>query len=105
MGVTAAISALRHDSGVWDQVAGVTRQAGQQAAALTLGEYQLSWASPSTGLLSTYAEIQAKVVMLLDEAEQVYSDLSAALDKVATAYEISDENAATELKGVWDVRE
>jgi len=105
MSVTAAISALRHDAGVWDQVSTVTRQAGQEAAGLTLGESQLSWASVSTGLLSTYAEIQNKVVMLLGEADQVYRDLSIALDKVAAAYELSDENAATQLKGVWDVRE
>lgn len=105
MSVTAAISALRHDSGVWDEVSAVTRQAGQEAAGLTLGESQLSWASVSTGLLSTYAEIQNKVVMLLGEADQVYRDLSIALDKVATAYELSDENAAIQLKGVWDVRE
>jgi hypothetical protein len=49
----------------------VTRQAGQEAAGLPLGESQLSWASASTGLLSTYAEIQDKVVMLLGEADQV----------------------------------
>jgi hypothetical protein len=103
--VTAAISALRHDAEVWDQVAVVTRQAGQEAADLTLGESQLSWASVSTGLLSTYAEIQNKVVMLLGEATEVYTDLSTALDQVANAYELSDENAAAQLKGVWDVRE
>src|SRR5689334_8896610 len=105
MSLTAALSALRHDSGVWDEVAAVTRQAGQDAAGLTLGESQLSWASVPTGLLDTYAEAQNKVVMLLDEANQVFSELSTALDKVAAAYELSDENAAAQLKGVWDVRE
>jgi uncharacterized protein YukE len=105
MTVKAAISALHHDAGVWDQVADKTRNAGQEAAALTLGESQLSWASAPTGLLETYAEIQQKVVMLLGEATRVYSDLSTALDKVANAYELSDTNAAKNLKGVWDVRE
>jgi hypothetical protein len=105
MSVVAAISALRHDSGVWDQVSQVTRRAGQEAGALSLGESQLSWASVSSGLLHTYAEVQDKAVMLLGEATTVYSDLSAALDKVAQAYELSDENAAGQLKGVWDVRE
>jgi hypothetical protein len=100
MSVTAAISALRHDSEVWDHVSTVTRQAGREAAELTLGESQLSWASVPTGLLSTYAEIQNKVVMLLGEAEQVYSDLSVALDKVATAYELSDENMGS-LSALW----
>src|SRR3954454_23546203 len=105
MTVAAAISALRHDSGVWDEVAQVTRRAGQQAAALTLGEPDLSWASASTGLLATYAEIQQKAAALLGEATTVYTDLSTALDKVATAYELSDENAARNLEGVWDVRQ
>lgn len=105
MSVTAAISALRHDSGVWDRVSEVTRQAGQEAGALVLGESQLSWASAPTGLLASYTEIHRKVIMLLGEATEVYSDLSIALDKVASAYELSDENAAGQLKGVWDVRE
>jgi len=105
MTVTAAISALRHDSQVWDEVARVTRLAGQEAGDLTLGESQLSWASAASGLLGTYAEIQTKAVMLLGEATTVYSDLSTALDQVASAYELSDEGAAIKLKGVWDVRE
>jgi hypothetical protein len=105
MTVTAAISALRHDSGVWDEVAEVTRRAGQEAGALALGESALSWASVPTGLLATYAEIQQKVAALMGEATEVYADLSTALDKVASAYELSDANAAMNLKGVWDVRE
>jgi hypothetical protein len=105
MSVAAAISALRHDSGMWDEVSEVTRRAGQEAGELTLGESRLSWASDATGLVSTYAEIQDKVVMLLGEATKVYSDLSIALDKVAYAYECSDENAARQFKGVWEVRE
>jgi hypothetical protein len=105
MSVKAAISALHHDAGMWDQVSTQTGQAGQEAAALTLGESQLSWASSPSGLLDTYAEIQEKVVMLLGEASRVYSNLSTALDKVAAAYELSDTDAARKLKGVWDVRE
>ena len=105
MTVAAAISALRHDAGVWDEVAAETGRAGQEAGALALGESQLSWASMQTGLLSTYAEAQEKVVVLLGEATRVYTDLSTALDQVASAYELSDDNAARKFKGVWDVRE
>lgn len=105
MTVTAAVSALRHDAAVWDEVAQVTRLGGQEAAGLTLGASQLSWASEASGLLGTYAEIQDRVVTLLGEATTVYRDLSAALDDVASAYEISDSHAATKFKGVWDVRE
>jgi hypothetical protein len=100
-----ALAALRHDAGVWERVAAVTRQAGREAAELTLGESHLSWASAPTGLLGTYAEIQRKAVMLLAEATEVYGDLSTTLDQVATAYERDDEHAAAQLKGVWDVRE
>ena len=105
MSITAAISALRHDSQVWDQVAGVDRRAAQEAGALALAETALSWASVETGLLATYTQIQEKTVMLLDEAAQVHSDLSTALDKVASAYELSDDDAARKLKGVWDVHQ
>ncbi|XVU26481.1 hypothetical protein ACQPZJ_05345 [Actinoplanes sp. CA-054009] len=105
MSVTAAIEALRRDAEMWDRVAQVTGQAGQEASALTLDNTQLSWASVPTGLMRTYAEIHDKVVMLLGEATTVYADLGVALDKVAAAYEASDEKAAQQFKGVWDVRE
>lgn len=105
MTVTAGISALHHDSAAWDEVAATTGRAGQEASALALGESQLSWASVPTGLLATYAEVQQKVVMLLGEATTVYAELSAALDQVAAAYELSDDNAARQFKGVWDVRQ
>ena len=103
--VKAAIEALRHDAGVWDRVAQVTNVAGQETQALTLTEADLSWASNYTALLGTYAEIQGKTATLLSEATTVYTGLSAALDKVADAYELSDRRAATQLGGVWDVRE
>lgn len=105
MTVQAAIEALRHDAGVWDRVAQVTDGAAQAARGLTLTEAQLSWAAVNTPLLGTYAGIQDKVARLLAEATAVYGDLSTALDQVAAAYETSDENAARNLQGVWDVRE
>ena len=104
MTVNAAIEALRHDSRVWDRVAQVTDAASQEAQALTLSESDVSWAGNHTCLLGTYMEIQRKTVTLLSEATTVYTGLSTALDQVADAYERSDERAATELKGVWDVR-
>ena len=105
MTVKAAIDALRRDSDLWDRVAQVTDRAAQEVGGLALGEPELSWASVPSGLLNTYTEIQQKTAMLLGEATRVYGDLSTTLDKVATAYEVSDENAASQLKGVWDVRE
>jgi len=103
--VKAAIEALRHDVGVWDRVAQVTNGASQEAQGLTLTEADLSWAGNYTALLGTYAEIQRKTATLLSDAATVYTSLSAALDKVADAYELSDQRAATQLKGVWDVRD
>ena len=105
MTVKAAIEALRHDVGVWDRVAQVTSLASQDARGLTLSEADLSWASNYTSLLGTYAEIQQKTATLLSEATAVYTGLGAALDKVADAYELSDERAAAQLEGVWDIRE
>jgi hypothetical protein len=103
--VKAAIEALRHDVDVWDRVGQVTNVASQDAQGLTLTEADLSWAGNYTSLLGTYAEIQQKTATLLSEATAVYTGLSAALDKVADAYELSDERAATQLEGVWDIRE
>ncbi|MBG0560771.1 hypothetical protein [Actinoplanes aureus] len=88
-----------------EQVASVTRQAAYQASLLTLGPGELSWASLPTGLLDTYTELQRKVVMLLEEASEVYSGLSAKLDQVAYEYEANDERAARDLEGVWEPRE
>ena len=103
MSVQAAIGALRHDADVWDQVSSVTKLAGQHARDLVLSETDLSWAASHTPLLGTYAEIQEKAATLLGEATTVFSGLSRALDQVAEAYQASDEEAATRLKGVWDV--
>jgi hypothetical protein len=103
--VAAAIEALRHDATVWDEVSGVLDRAGQEAASLTLGESQLSWASVPTGLLDTYTEIQRKVAVLLGEGRTVTRDLSVTLDQVATAYQLSDERAAARFEGEWDVHE
>jgi hypothetical protein len=105
MSLTAAIDALRHDAEMWDKVAQVTRTAGQEAQSLALSDTELSWASPSTGLQASYAEIQNKVTDLLDQATTTYSGLSTTLDQVASAYQRSDADAATQFKGVWDVRD
>jgi hypothetical protein len=101
----AALDALRHDVGVWDEVSRVTDLAGQEARDLQLGEGDLSWAANHTALLNTYAQAQARAADLLGEATKVFTALSTTLDQVATAYEASDERAAADLKGVWDVRE
>lgn len=101
MTLKAALDALHRDAASWEQVAAVTRQAAQEASLLTLSAHELSWASLPSGLLDTYAELQRKVVTLLEEA----SGLSAKLDKVAYEYETNDERAARQLEGVWDVRE
>ncbi|MFC7529119.1 hypothetical protein [Actinoplanes sp. GCM10030250] len=105
MTLRAALDALRKDSASWEHAASVTAKAGDEAAALYLGAVDLSWASLPSGLLNTYIELQNKAVRLLGEATQVYTDLSLALDKVALSYEVNDEQAAQEFKGVWEVRD
>jgi hypothetical protein len=105
MTLKAALDALHRDAASWEQVAAVTRQAAHEASQLTLSAHELSWASLPSGLLDTYAELQMKVVTLLEEASGVYGGLTAKLDKVAYEYETNDERAARELEGVWDVRE
>ncbi|GGN96442.1 hypothetical protein GCM10010112_87690 [Actinoplanes lobatus] len=105
MTLRAALDALHRDAASWEQVASVTRQAADEASRLNLGAGELSWASLPTGLLDTYTELQMKVVALLEEASEVYSGLSAKLDKVAYEYETNDERAARRLEGAWEVRE
>ncbi len=105
MTVEAAIGALRHDAGLWDDVAQVTDRAAQAARGLGLSESDLSFASVNTPLLGTYDGIQQHTARLLDEATDVYARLRTTLLEVADAYEISDRDAARQLKGVWDVRD
>jgi hypothetical protein len=105
MTLKAAIDALHTDATTWDETSGVLSRAAEEANALTLTEGQLSWASRPTGLLDTYAEIQAKVGALLAQGAQTHADLARTLDQVATAYERDDEQAAARLGGVWDVRD
>jgi hypothetical protein len=105
MTVEAAIGALRHDAGLWDEVAHVTDRAARAARGLGLTEGDLSWASVNTPLLGTYLGIQQNTARLLDEATDVYLRLKTTLLEVADAYEASDQDAAQRLKGVWDVRD
>jgi hypothetical protein len=105
MTLKAALDALHRDAASWERVASVTRQAAYEASLLTLGPGELSWASLPSGLLDTYADLQRKVVMLLEEASEVYGGLSVKLDGVAYEYETNDEQAARRLEGVWEVRE
>jgi hypothetical protein len=105
MTLQAAMDALHHDSGLWETTSQTTRTAGQDARALTLTEHDLSWAANYTALNGVYASLQQKVFTLLGEAADVTGGLSVTLDKVAVAYESTDERAAAALKGVWDVRE
>lgn len=105
MSLNAAIKALRDDAGIWADVATTTSNAARAAEGLTLTESEMSWASRPTGLLDTYEEIRAKVSRLLGEATRNFNSLSNTLNKVATAYETSDQAALNRMKGVWDVRE
>lgn len=105
MSLTAAIQALRADAGIWQDVATTTSGAARAADGLTLSEGELSWASRPTGLLDTYEEIRAKVARLLTEATTNFSSLSSTLNRVATAYETSDQAALSRMRGVWDARE
>jgi hypothetical protein len=104
MTLRAAIEALRHDAGMWQEVATATGAARTAADGLALGESALSWASRPTGLLDTYEEIRAKAAGLLGEATSGYAALGAALTEVAAAYEAGDEAASARLHGVWDPR-
>lgn len=105
MSVEVAVEALLYDATIWDQTSHVTNQAGHEARTLTLGAAQLSWAADTTGLLSTYGQVQDKIATLLDEASQVARGLSVTLDDVGHQYRLHDEQAANQLRGVWDVRQ
>jgi hypothetical protein len=105
MTLVAALNALRHDAGVWDEISHTLGTAAQEANALTLTEADLSWASQPTGLLESYAQIQQKVAALLREGSVVCGGLSVTLDTVMHDYQLNDENAARKFKGVWDVHE
>ncbi|WP_250029444.1 type VII secretion target [Paractinoplanes maris] len=105
MTLKAALNALHTDAVTWDETSGVLSRAAEEATGLSLTEGQLSWASASTGLLDTYAEIQAKAGRLLLQGARIHADLARTLDQVAAAYERDDEEAAARLGGVWDVRE
>jgi hypothetical protein len=105
MTLKAAIKALRDDAGVWSNVATTTSNAASAVNGLTLTEGEMSWASRPTGLLATYEEIRTKVHTLLGEATTNFNNLSSTLNRVATAYENSDQAAVNRMHGVWDVRE
>jgi hypothetical protein len=105
MTVKAALAALHADAAAWDETSGVLSRAAEEAHALTLTERALSWAARPTGLLGTYAEMQAEVGALLLQGAGAHAELARTLDRVAAAYERGDDEAAARLGGVWDVRD
>jgi hypothetical protein len=100
----AAMEALRKDSATWLEMAHATKSASSEAARLTLTEHDLSWASPSAGLLATYEEARAKTSRLLTEASVNFEHVSAALLDVAARYERSDAEASRAFAGLWEIR-
>lgn len=102
MSVEAAIDALYHDAGIWEDISGVAGRASGAAAGLTLTEDALSWACIPTGLRETYEEIRVKAQRLLGEGAANMSDMATTLRTVASAYEISDESAARRFDDEWE---
>jgi excreted virulence factor EspC (type VII ESX diderm) len=104
MTLKAAIDALRNDAAVWDEVASTTSGAGTAAAGLGLTEADMSFGAGQTGLVTTYNALKDRVARLLTEGGQVQHELAVTLDRVAGAYEASDERAAGKFEGVWVVK-
>lgn len=105
MTLKTAIDALRNDAAVWDEISGVTAGAGTAAGLLGLTETTMSFAAGRTGLLDTYNLLNDRVAALLEDGSAVQHKLAVTLDQVAAAYEASDQRAAAQFKGVWDVHD
>ncbi|BCJ41088.1 hypothetical protein GCM10010168_46140 [Actinoplanes ianthinogenes] len=105
MTLRVALDALRHDADTWERVSHVTKLAADEASGLGLTAHEVSEMVARTPFLATYQEIQEKTARLLAQAGEKTLDLCVTLHRVADLYERNDEDAAEQLKGVWDVHE
>src|SRR5690349_7631092 len=99
--VEASIQALHQDAGAWSDMATQLDSFGQVARGLTLSSFEFSGLGHLAGLDAIYAQLQERVVSLLDQGSTNFDNVAVALHKSADDYDRDERNAVHRLKNVY----
>jgi hypothetical protein len=99
--VTAAISALRTDAGMWHGMADELREAARVAGRLDLAALHFSYLGDKAGLTDAYREIQDKLIGLLGEGATNFDSMGKALRTAADGYDEDERNAVHRMRGIY----
>lgn len=102
MTLQADLNALGADAATWDGISSALSSASGGVAGLDLGTPELSWAAEVTGLTTTYADFQEKLIGLLDGGTTEASNVAGALRQIKAAYEDTDTTARDQFDGLWE---
>jgi hypothetical protein len=99
--IVAAIAALRDDALQWRRCGDTMSGAGDVAASLGLGTFELSYFGEQVGLVEVYGKLQVKMALLCREAADNFAGVAAALESAAGGYEHDERAAVHDLRGTW----
>lgn len=99
--IEVAIEALRAGGAMWQQHADVMDAASAAARALSLGPFELSGVASATGLVETYAQLQAKLGTLLRQGATNFDNIGGALKVAADGYEQDERDAVHRMRGIY----
>ena len=99
--VEASIQALHRDAGVWAGMATQLDSFGQVARGLSLSSFEFSGLGHLAGLDDIYAQLQERVISLLDQGSSNFDNIATALHKSADDYDRDERNAVHRMKNVY----
>ncbi len=99
-----ALEALASDGDMWETTSSTLGDASSSAAYLTLTDDDFSWVGSSTGLTSTYLQLQNRLVALLSDGSAKTKHIGDTLRNIKKAYEDNEDAAEARYRGQWDVR-
>ncbi len=99
-----ALDALAKDATIWDDTSSTLSSASTSAAGLTLTDDDFSWVGSSTGVSSTYYQLQYRLVALLSDGDRQTTHVADTLRNIKKAYEENEDAAEARYQGQWESR-
>lgn len=95
--VRVAVEKLRQDSATWAKTATGAQGLAGVARGLTLTGTELSFAADSTGLTTTYQQLQQRIATLCDQAVGTLNGIAGNLTKAADGFAAVDDTSRNNM--------